>query len=191
MRKLYVPYWLFDCDASADIWFNAEKTRTTREGDWEVQRTEHYLVRRFWEATIRGGYAGHGETYLHKDDVLWWSHGGDLHGDSWERLKFLQQILQRIPAPGLRFSPLSWDEPAGVPDNISAMFPGGKSMYLSYFGLNRPSFREYDFGLESAYRVEVLDTWNMIIDDQGVKKGRFRVELPGREYMAILLTKMD
>jgi DNA-directed RNA polymerase subunit RPC12/RpoP len=46
MRKLYVPYWLFDCDASADIWFDAQKTRVSREGDWEVRRTRHYLVRR-------------------------------------------------------------------------------------------------------------------------------------------------
>ena len=31
------------------------------------------LVRRFWEATVRGGYAGHGETYVNPDDILWWS----------------------------------------------------------------------------------------------------------------------
>ena len=46
MRKLYVPYWLFDCDASADIVFDAEKSDTSREGDYEVTRTRHYMVRR-------------------------------------------------------------------------------------------------------------------------------------------------
>ena len=46
MRKLYVPYWLFDCDASADIWFDAEKTHISRKGDWEVRRTQYYLVHR-------------------------------------------------------------------------------------------------------------------------------------------------
>lgn len=46
MRKLYVPYWLFDCDASADMVFDAEKTHISRQGDWEIRRTEHYLVRR-------------------------------------------------------------------------------------------------------------------------------------------------
>ena len=46
MRKLYVPYWLFDCDAYADIVYNAEKKSTRREGDYEVTRTEHYIVRR-------------------------------------------------------------------------------------------------------------------------------------------------
>jgi len=46
MRKLYVPYWLFDCDAEAGITYNAQKQFTRREGDWVIERTEHYLVRR-------------------------------------------------------------------------------------------------------------------------------------------------
>ena len=46
MRKLYVPYWLFDCDAQANIVYDAEKKETRREGDWEITRTEHYVVRR-------------------------------------------------------------------------------------------------------------------------------------------------
>lgn len=46
MRKLYVPYWLFDCDADANIVYDAEKEHTSRVGDWEITRTEHYVVRR-------------------------------------------------------------------------------------------------------------------------------------------------
>lgn len=46
MRKLYVPYWLFDCDADGDVTYDAEKRRTRRNGDWEVTTTEHYVVRR-------------------------------------------------------------------------------------------------------------------------------------------------
>ena len=46
MRKLYVPYWLFDCDAQADIVYDAEKRSTERRGDWEITRTKYYLVRR-------------------------------------------------------------------------------------------------------------------------------------------------
>ena len=46
MRKLYVPYWLFDCRAGGRIVFNAEKKYTRREGDWEVTYTEHYFVSR-------------------------------------------------------------------------------------------------------------------------------------------------
>ncbi len=46
MRRLYVPYWLFDCEADANIVYDAEKDHTRREGDWEITRTEHYIVRR-------------------------------------------------------------------------------------------------------------------------------------------------
>ena len=46
MRKLYVPYWLFDCDAEASIVYDAEKKHTRRSGDYEITRTEHYVVRR-------------------------------------------------------------------------------------------------------------------------------------------------
>ena len=46
MRKLYVPYWLFDCDAQADIVYDAEKRSTERRGEWEITRTKYYLVRR-------------------------------------------------------------------------------------------------------------------------------------------------
>ena len=46
MRRLYVPYWLFDCDARGDIVYDAQTTTTEQEGEWEVSRTRHYLVRR-------------------------------------------------------------------------------------------------------------------------------------------------
>ena len=46
MRRLYVPYWLFDCDARADVAYDAEKERTETRGEWEITRTAHYAVRR-------------------------------------------------------------------------------------------------------------------------------------------------
>lgn len=46
MRKLYVPYWLFDCDAEADMVFDATKERTERQGEWEIKTIEHFLVQR-------------------------------------------------------------------------------------------------------------------------------------------------
>ena len=82
------------------------------------------LTRRFWETAVRGGYTGHGETYVHEKNILWWSHGGELHGDSPERIKFLQQILCETPGLGLvqresqsQSNPLgfSWDDVIGIP----------------------------------------------------------------------------
>jgi uncharacterized protein (DUF3820 family) len=33
--------------------------------------------------------------------------------------------------------------------------------------------------------VEVIDTWNMTITDAGRHQGRFKIDLPGHEYMAV------
>ena len=46
MRKLYVPYWLFDCTAQGDIVYDATRTHVERTGEWEITHTRHYAVRR-------------------------------------------------------------------------------------------------------------------------------------------------
>ena len=46
MRRLYVPYWLFDCEADASISYDARKVRVDRRGDYEITRTAYYAVRR-------------------------------------------------------------------------------------------------------------------------------------------------
>ena len=51
----------------------------------------------------------------------------------------------------------------------------------------RPSFREFCFEDKRSYHAEVIDTWNMTVTDAGTHSGRFRISLPGREYMAIRL----
>ena len=143
------------------------------------------LVRRFWEATCRGGYAGHGETYMHPEDKLWWSHGGELYGESPERFKFLQQILREIPGVGLRPIKAGWDEVACSVESTS----GTGAYYLYYYGFNRPSFRQFYFDDINHYEVDVIDTWNMIIEHKGVTKGKFIVDLPRKEYIAVRIKK--
>jgi len=144
------------------------------------------LTRRFWEAACRGGYPGHGETYEHTDDILWWSHGGELHGESPRRIAFLRKILEDAPRPGLRPIRLWFDCVASIPDGF--MDTGG--YYLVYLGIGRPSGRRFQFADDAAYKVEIIDTWNMTITDAGVHKGKFLIKLPGREYMALRLTKI-
>ena len=51
--------------------------------------TAQELVHRFWITVMRGGYAGHGETYPHPEDLIWWAKGGELHGEAWKRIGFL------------------------------------------------------------------------------------------------------
>lgn len=150
--------------------------------------TPEEMVRLFWTATVRGGYCGHGETYVREDNKLWWSHGNVLYGESPKRLAFLHQILSEVPGLGL--------EPANIPkwdDNAAtAAHPNYKGRYfLFYTGCGRPAFREFSFNPDKKYRVEVIDTWNMTIDDKGIYSGKFYIDLPSRQYMAFRIRQTE
>lgn len=152
--------------------------------------TAEELLRRFWEAVCRGAYPGHGETYLHPDDILWWSHGGVLHGESHKRFALLYEILHETPGIGLAPYQLGWDEVCAIPEDTIGQMQPIKDYYLIYYSFMRPTFREYHFDEETTYHVEVIDTWNMTRVDQGNHKGKFRVELPGRPYMAVQIKRV-
>ncbi len=147
------------------------------------------LTRRFWEASLRGGYAGHGETFLDpENDILWWSHGGELHGESPERIKFLHSVLCETPGYGLKPGPGSFDETVAVPEE--ELFPGSTGYEIHYYGFGRPSFRDFVKPEGEKWQAEVLDTWEMTVTDAGTHSGNFRIPLPGREYMAIRLKRL-
>lgn len=148
------------------------------------------MLRRFWEAACRGGYPGHGETYINEDDVLWWSHGGKLHGGSHKRFHLLLQVMGETPGIGLApYERCGWDEVCAVPE-VESVHPV-KSYYLFYYSFMRPFFRDYYFDDETEYEVKVIDTWEMSIDSRGIFKGKFRVELPGKCYMAVQMKKVQ
>ena len=46
VQGVYVPFWLFDGKADADIQFHATQESSHRDGDYEVTTTRHYDVRR-------------------------------------------------------------------------------------------------------------------------------------------------
>ena len=58
------------------------------------------MVHRFWVMVASGGYAGHGETYWNPEEVLWWSPGGTLRGESPPRIAFLPKIVEEGPPEG-------------------------------------------------------------------------------------------
>ena len=97
------------------------------------------LTRRFWEAACRGGYPGHGETYLSPNEVLWWSHGGKLRGESWKRFGFLLDIMKETPGLGLKPLDAQWDEVTAIPEQPGAYAETGYR--LCYYSFMRPSFR--------------------------------------------------
>ena len=149
--------------------------------------TGEEMVRRFWEGAVRGGYPGHGETFLNQEEILWWSHGGKLRGESWKRIGFLLDILREVPGHGLRYLPAEWDSVCGVPEDEAAARETGYRLY--YYSFMRPSFRVFRFDGDTLYRAEIIDTWNMTVADAGTHRGRFRVDLPARPYMAVRITK--
>ncbi len=151
--------------------------------------TAEEMVRRFWETAVRGGYPGHGETYLSDDGVIWWSHGGTLKGESYKRVGFLHKIMSEIPGSGIAFDPMHWDCVTGVPED--EWMTAEKSQYIFYYSFMRPSSRTFMISDTVCYKAEIIDTWDMTITDAGCHKGKFTIELPQKQYMAIRLTKME
>ena len=149
--------------------------------------TGEEMVRRFWEGAVRGGYPGHGETFLNREEILWWSHGGKLRGESWKRVGFLLDILREVPGHGLKYLPAEWDSVCGIPEDETAAQETGYRLY--YYSFMRPSFRVFRFDGDTLYRAEVIDTWNMTVSDAGTHRGQFRVDLPARPYIAVRITK--
>ena len=43
---LYVPYWLFDCDADGSFKYRATRTNSYRSGDYIITNTDHYMLYR-------------------------------------------------------------------------------------------------------------------------------------------------
>lgn len=119
---------------------------------------------------------------MHPEDILWWSKGGELFGTSPDRIGFLRKILEEAPTGVVNPLPSDWDVPsAGIAGEY----------YLYYFGFNQPRYRNFTMTPGISYKVDVIDTWNMTIEEQnGVYEGTFRIELPGRQYMAIQMTRV-
>jgi hypothetical protein len=150
--------------------------------------TAEEMVRLFWITTVRGGYCGHGETYVREDNKLWWSHGNALYGESPKRLEFLHQILIEVPGLGLEPANLKrWDDNAATASHLK--YKG--RFFLFYTGNSRPAFREFSFEPDKSYSVEVIDTWNMTIEDRGIYRGKFYIELPSRQYMALRIKEIE
>jgi hypothetical protein len=166
------------------------------------------MVHRFWECIIAGTYPGHGECILDPSDVLWWSKGGVLRGESPARIAFLRDILAGAPAAGIE--PIDkWQCP-----NV-----GGKpgEYYLVYFGAKSPGKWKFqlprhkrDDPSELAggmkFHVDLLDTWNMTVtpidktlvirqpaatDYIVTDEEDSSIDVPNQPWMALRITQID
>ena len=153
----------------------------------------------FWNATIGGGYATHGESYKRSP---WISYGGHLTGSSPSRIAFLREIVESGPAEGI--DPI---------DHFYETNIAGKAgeYYLVYFGKDEPN--KWDFilpknGLASGskYKADIIDTWNMTIEPvdktfeivpipgnryKFMDKNNSFIELPAKPYMALRIYKVE
>lgn len=142
------------------------------------------MVRQFWDGAVHGGYVGHGDTFLHPQDILWWAKGGIMHGQSAPRIAFLRTLLEASPAAGL--DPL---------DKVLPMFAcAGQAheYYLAYFGQNQPAQMPLSLPEGEQYKAEIIDTWEMTITalEQPVVN-QTTVQLPGKPYQALLLRRIQ
>lgn len=165
-------------------------------------------VHRFWLIVTNGGYGGHGETYLHPDDILWWSKGGVLHGESWKRIGFLRQIIEEGAAGGLtpeadannglfpsRFGHWMWTRFAGG-------FNG--DFHLIYLAEYQPCKVLLWLPPDDAYQFDVIDTWEMTISPAQVRRldgtpdygypspggePTYEIGLPGKPHLALRIRK--
>ncbi len=146
------------------------------------------LVHRFWAGTCSGGYVGHGETFLHPQDILWWSKGGVLHGESLPRLIFLRRILEEGPANGLDpLDPMHSFKQFGHAGIVHA-----QGYYLAYFGQHQPAELIINLPEDELYQGEVIDIWEMTITplEEPIKHGSV-VHMPGKPYRALILRRID
>ncbi|MBN1875760.1 MAG: DUF5060 domain-containing protein [Anaerolineae bacterium] len=143
--------------------------------------TAQEMTHRFWEGFSRGGYVGHGETYVHPEDILWWSKGGVLHGDSPARIAFLREIMEEGPAIN----------PRGIYGDLTQSAGPDDAYRLIYFGINRPAYKDIELPVEGEYTLEIIDTWEMTITPlDGTFSGKCRVGLPGKPYIALRIIKI-
>lgn len=177
------------------------------------------MTARFWRACVSGAYCTHGETFLDdENEILWWSKGGTLKGNSAPRIAFLRRIIESLPGH-LEGENTFYEDMIFPPEKQEEALPSfGKMGYfvkafwrmeddMKNFAASEMTYRGhiedvcfleyYDFRTcardtlrlpeDKTYRVEVIDTWNMtreVVMENA--SGNVVVQLPGREYMAVL-----
>ena len=109
------------------------------------------MVQNFWAGTVSGCFVGHGETYKHPQDLLWWAKGGILRGESPQRIAFLKDFMAEAPA----FDSL---EPIGDDQGSYVLAKKGE-YYLVY--TTEPQTITVDLYGDTPYKIDGIDTWNM------------------------------
>ena len=135
------------------------------------------MTRRFWLGMAYGAYVGHGETYLDAHDVLWWSKGGVLHGES--------SGADRIPARDRRSR--TGVKGYGPADRRVLSLRRARGRILSVLpGLPPTRAGRFRFAGGVTFTAEIIDPWAMTITKaDGDFSGKFQLKMPGKEMLAV------
>lgn len=131
--------------------------------------TAREMTRLFWLGTLGGCYVGHGETYQDPGEILWWSKGGVLHGQSPARIQWLKDFLAQSP-------PFHELQPRGN-DQGSFLLAKPGEFYLLYAADERP--QPIALAGTRDYKLDLVDPWEMSITPLGsVPPGDFAATAP-------------
>jgi hypothetical protein len=137
--------------------------------------TAQQMVRNFWMGSLAGCYVGHGETYMHPEDILWWSKGGVLRGQSPPRIAFLKRVITE-EAPFAEMTP----DFTLSPGNFVFAKPG--VYYLIYFTGGGTS--TFTLPGSEPYKAAGIDPWAMTITPIGsAHPGSFSFTPPQADYV--------
>jgi hypothetical protein len=144
------------------------------------------LVNRAWLGYAYGTYVGHGETFDHPSENLWWSHGGVLRGESVPRLAFLKDFMLATSPQGLEVpNPGYW---------MWTRMAAGRTNkhFVYYFAEHQPNtWPLWDVDEGKSYRAEVIDCWEMTISPvEGMFRKGDQVPMPARPYHALRITEV-
>jgi PKD repeat protein len=109
------------------------------------------MTQRFWLGTMSGCYVGHGETYLHPKDILWWSKGGVLHGESPQRIQWLKEFMAGAP-------PFDELQPLGDDQGRYVLAKPGQYYLLYSTGTNPQTIQ---LAGDRPYKVDLIEPWEM------------------------------
>ena len=171
-RKLYnKPVIIDECVYEGNI-----------PNDWG-NLTPEEMMNRFWISYCRGAYCTHGETYIHPQNILWWSKGGTLYGKSPERIGFLHKIMTETPLEGVYPFHNIWNkETYLIKDN---------EFYLHYYGNSQQAKARFYLPKGVKFRLEIIDAWNMTVKAvEGEFSGMIEIPLPGKPYIAVRAIKI-
>jgi len=140
--------------------------------------TAREMTQRFWLGTLSGCYVGHGETYKHPEDILWWAKGGVLHGESPKRIQWLKEFMAQAP-------PFHELQPLGDGKGRFILSKPGE-YYLIYCLQQKP--QTVQLAGERPYKVDMIDPWEMTITPAGTARPGDFIAKPPRPDIVFRFT---